>query len=82
MPKLIEKPIGMSREDAFRLPPLIQRKVWLSVTGIPNHAFRAMVDDGDINYLYVGKKKARRMFYRDEALRIAGYIRVEVKHVA
>lgn len=80
MSKLIEKPVGMPREDAFRLPPLIQRKIWLSVSGIPDHAFRAMVDDGDIRCLFVGKTKSRRMYYRDDALRIAGYIKLEVKN--
>jgi len=79
MPKLNEKPVGMSREDALKLPPLIHRKVWLSVTGIPVHAFRLMVEDGDIRTLVVGRTKSRCMYYRDDALRIAGY-KLEVKN--
>jgi len=79
MPKLIEKPVGMSREDALKLPPLIHRKVFIAASGLSEWTFDAMANDGDIKSLVVGRTGKRRMYYRDDLFRIIGYVKVEVK---
>lgn len=78
MPRLIEKPVGMPKEDAMRLPPLIHRKIFLRVTGISRATLESMMLDGDVRILRTGANRRVRMLYRDDALRICGYIKVEV----
>lgn len=80
MPKRIEKPIGMSRQDVDRLPPLVTLKVFLFATGLDKNLIKPMVDDGDIKRLPVGPSRTRHRYYKADIMRICGYIRTEVKH--
>lgn len=73
-------PTGISREDFDKLPPIISRKVFLLATGLDHKAFRQMALDGDIARLPVGKSKTKGNYYKADAARIAGYVRVECKH--
>lgn len=80
MPKLIEKPVGLSREDFDRLPPLITRKVFMSCTGLNERNFYIMVELGRIRKLSVGRTGRYHQYYKADAGVIAGYIKTEVKN--
>lgn len=70
------KPIGMSRDDFDRLPPLIHRKTFLFATGINEAALYNMVERGEIRQCLIGLG-TRHMYYKADAARICGYARAE-----
>jgi len=73
MPRLIEKPVGMSREDFDRLPPIISRKVFMFATGLDEDAFYIFVEQGKIRRLPVGRTGTRNSYYKSDAATLAGY---------
>jgi hypothetical protein len=73
MPKLIEKRVGMSREDFDRLPPLISRKEFLFCTGLEKDDFYIMVETKRIRRLPVGRSGKIGRYYKHDAGVIAGY---------
>jgi hypothetical protein len=75
MPKNL-KPVGMSREDFDRLPPLITRKTFLFATGISVEALYDMVERGELKRCLIGLG-TRGMYYKADAARICGYTRAE-----
>ena len=77
MPKLIEKPIGLSREDVEKAPPLVSRKFFLCATGLDKDTFHGLVSTGGIKRLSLGRYGK---YYKADIMRICGYIRIEVKN--
>lgn len=73
MPKVIEKPIGMSREDFDKLPPIINRKVFLFATGLDEKTFYIFVEQGNIRKLPKGRTKTQNSYYKEDAAILAGY---------
>ena len=71
MPKLIEKPVGMSREDFERLPPIINRKTFLYATGLDEDTFYIFVEQGKIRSLPVGRTGTRNSYYKADAAALA-----------
>lgn len=75
MPKLIERPVGIPREDVEKAPPLVSRKFFLDASGLTVDDFYLMVQDGEIKGLVVGVTKSRRRYYKADLMRICGYVR-------
>jgi hypothetical protein len=73
MPKLIEKPIGMPREDFEKLPPIISRKVFLFATGLNECDFYILVSEGRIRRLPVGRSKTRGRYFKADAAMLINF---------
>ena len=77
MPKVIEKPIGMSREDFEKLPPIISRKTFLIATGLDEQDFYILRSEGRIRPFPVGRSKTKNKYYKIDAAIIARYVEVK-----
>lgn len=67
MPKLIEKPVGTSREDFDKFPPIITRKVFMACTGISKKQFYILVEQKRIRRLPVGRSGKQGRYYKADA---------------
>lgn len=70
-------PIGMSRADFDKLPPIISRKVFLFATGLNTQKFYLFVSAKLIRKLPVGKTGKLANYYKADAAKIAGYDKKE-----
>jgi hypothetical protein len=63
----------MTREEAEKLPALIDRAVFMEITGLSAVGMGLLREEGRIRWFAVGRKKRRGKYFRADAFRLAGW---------